>query len=119
MIAESFSCCEKVDWRRNNCEDIKISRIMVVKTVTLGRGSEAIVGRKSQYTRTWPGLKKQNNRRQIGIGSQTASSHTSRVGSGCALDSALVSPSMLVRNLSGEEATGDESTRTRCAEGVD
>jgi hypothetical protein len=113
-MAESFSCCEKADWRRNSCEDNKISRIMVVKTVTLGRGSEANVGRKSQYTRTWPGLKKQNSRRQIGIGSQTASSHTSRVGSGCALDSALVSPRMLVRNLSGEEATGEESTHPVC-----
>ncbi len=92
---------------------------MVVKTVTLGRGSEVNVGRKSQYTRTWPGLKKQNNRKQIGSGSQTASSHTSRVGSGCALDSALVSPRMLVRNIKGEDATGEESTRTRRADGVD
>jgi hypothetical protein len=48
MMEESFSCCEKADWRRNNCDDSKISRIMAVKTVTLGRGSEAKVGRKSQ-----------------------------------------------------------------------
>lgn len=89
-----------------------------MNTVTLGLGSAGAVGRKSQYTKTWPGLKKQNRRRHTGIGSQTAICHTSRVGSGCALDSALVSPSMPVKNRSGEEETGEESTRTRCAEGV-
>ena len=117
-MAESFSCWEKNEERRYSCEDNSACKRSVVKTVTLGRGSAAVVGRKSQYTRTWPGLKKQNRRRQIGIGSQTASSHTSRVGSGYALDSALVSPIIPVRNRNGEEETGEESTRTRCAEGV-
>ena len=91
---------------------------MVVITVVLGLGSEASVGRNSQYTKTCPGLNVQKRPRQSGRGSHTASSHTSRVGSGCALDSALGSPSIFVRKRSGEEETGDESTRTRCAEGV-
>lgn len=94
-------------------------RRMVVTTVMLGRGSRGAVGRKNQYTKTWPGLKRQNRRRHIGVGSQTASSQTSRVASGCALDSAVVEANMVERNRRGDEDAGDESTRTRRAEGVD
>lgn len=85
---------------------------MVVTIVTLGRGSDSWVGRKTQYTKTCPGLKRQNNRMQIGRGSQTASSHTSRCASGWALDwadLAIVS----ARYFSGEAVTGVELTRTR------
>jgi len=92
--------------------------MIAVKIVTLGRGSDDRVGKNNQYIKTWPGLNKQKSRRQTGNGSQTAISQTSLVGSGCARDSALSLPSKLVNNRSGEEDTGEESTRTRRAEGV-
>lgn len=93
--------------------------MIVVTTVVLGLGSAADVGRNNQYTRIWPGLKRQKSLRQTGSGSHTASSHTSLSASGCARDSAEVAAIMLERNRKGEEAIGDESTRTRCADGVE
>lgn len=87
-------------------------------TVVLGLGLEIAVGRKSQYTRMCPGLNMQNIRREKGVGSQTAISHTSLVASGCDLASALSLPSMLERKRKGDEESGEESTRTRWAEGV-
>ena len=54
----------------------------------------------------------------MGKGSQTEISQTSRVLSGCALDSAL---SLLIMSDSmrmGDEEAGDDWTRTRRAEGV-
>lgn len=86
---------------------------MVVATVVLGLGSVTAVGRKSQYTSTWPGLKRQNIISERGVGSQAASSQTSLVASGCDLDSALSAASMLDSKWRGEEEPGDESTRTR------
>ena len=68
--------------------------------------------------RIWPGLKRQNKRSDIGVGSHTASSQTSRALSGCALDSADGVLRTLDRYRRGEDAIGDESTRTLCAEGV-
>ncbi len=87
--------------------------MMVVTTVVLGLGSASEVGRKSQYTRMCPGLNKQNILRDKGVGSHTASSHTSLVASGCALDSAEFAASIEAKKRSGEEDTGDKSTRTR------
>ena len=87
-------------------------------TVVLGRGSVIVVGKKSQYTNTWPGLNKQNILRASGVGSHTASSQTSLVASGCDLDSAVSASSILERKRSGDEDRGEESTRTREAEGV-
>jgi hypothetical protein len=67
----------------------------------------------------WPGLKKQKSRRQSGVGSQTAISQTSLEASGCERLSAGELGSMRVlRKRRGEEDRGEESTRTRCAEGV-
>lgn len=54
----------------------------------------------------------------MGAGSQTAISQTSREASGCDLDSAFSLASIVERNRRGDEDTGDESTRTRWAEGV-
>lgn len=116
--AESLDCCEKLDCRVESWTERSSATTMAVTTVMLGLGSAIAVGRNSQYVNTWPGLKKQKSLRQIGRGSQTASSQTSRCGSGCALDCTLSAPSMFDRNLSGEEEVGDESTRTRWAEGV-
>jgi hypothetical protein len=90
----------------------------VVTIVTLGRGSEEIVGN-SKYMRTCPGLKRQNSRTDSGRGSQTASSQTSRFGSGCDLDSAVLVVNMFERYRNSEEEIGEESTRTRRAEGVE
>lgn len=98
--------------------DSKADSAIVVMTVVLGLGSVVAVGRKSQYRKMWPGLKRQNRRRERGVGSQTASSQTSRAASGWDLDSALSAASMLERKRSGEDERGEESTRTRCAEGV-
>lgn len=52
------------------------------------------------------------------MGSHRASSHTSRVASGCDLDSALSPAKILERNRSGDDDNGEESTRTRRADGV-
>ena len=87
-------------------------------TVVLGLGFEIAVGRKSQYTRMCPGLNKQKIRRENGVGSQTPISHTSLVASGCDLASILSPASMFERKRRGEEESGEESTRTRWAEGV-
>lgn len=57
-------------------------------------------------------------RSDTGKGSQIATSQTSRFGSGCALDWADSVPRIVERNRRGEEETGEESTRTRFAEGV-
>lgn len=93
---------------------------MVVTIVTLGRGSDGEVGRNSQYTRTCPGLNKQNIRSAKGRGSQIANSHTSRSALGCALESTELEEMMLDIKRSGEaDDRGEESTRTRCAEGVE
>lgn len=46
------------------------------------------------------------------------SSQTSRVLSGCALDSALSLVIRSVSNRMGEDEAGDDDTRTRRAEGV-
>lgn len=54
----------------------------------------------------------------MGRGSQTATSQTSRVGSGCARDSAVGDVRIEERKRRGEEDMGEESTRTRWAEGV-
>ena len=54
----------------------------------------------------------------MGRGSQTATSQTSLVGSGCARDSAAGEVMMEERKRRGEEEMGEESTRTRWAEGV-
>ena len=72
-----------------------------------------VVGRNSQYTSTCPGLKRQNMRNDKGVGSQTASSQTSLVASGCALDSAVSAASILERKRNGDEEMGEELTRTR------
>lgn len=66
----------------------------------------------------WPGLNRQNIRKHSGVGSQTAISHTSRAASGWALASAAVEAIMCWRKRKGEEESGEESTRTRWAEGV-
>lgn len=92
--------------------------MIVVTIVVLGLGSCAAVGRNSQYTSTWPGLNKQNSLRHSGNGSHTESSQTSLVASACALASAVVDARMFDRNRRGDEERGDESTLTRCAEGV-
>jgi len=114
----SFDCCEKLDCKAKSWADKRAANMIVVTTVVLGLGSASEVGRKSQYTKICPGLNRQNILRDKGVGSHTASSHTSLVASGCALDSAESAASMEDRKRSGEEDTGDESTRTRCAEGV-
>ena len=82
-------------------------------TVVLGLGSEIAVGRKSQYTKICPGLNKQNIRRETGVGSQTAISQTSLVASGCDRASAFSEASMFDKKRRGDEAKGEESTRTR------
>lgn len=114
----SFDCCENFDCKANIWADKSAANMMVVKIVVLGLGSASEVGRKSQYTKTCPGLNKQNILRDKGVGSHTASSHTSLVASACALDCAEFAAIMEDRKRSGEEATGDESTRTRLADGV-
>lgn len=114
---ESLACCVNEEERNDICTDSRVVMKIVVTIVTLGRGSDSCVGRNTQYTRTWPGLKRQNSRRQIGRGSQTASSHTSRCASGCARDSA--DPAItFAKYRNGEAAIGFESTRTRRADGV-
>lgn len=92
---------------------------MVVTTVTDGRGSVDEVGRNTQYTRTWPGEKSEKSSRFSGLGSQTRTSHTSLCSSGCALDAAELEFRTEVRYRRGEEDTGEESMRTRRAEGVE
>ncbi len=92
--------------------------MMVVTIVVLGLESCTAVGRKSQYTTTCPGLNRQNILRHSGVGSQTASSQTSLVASGCDLASAVVAASIFDRKRRGDDDRGEESTRTRCAEGV-
>lgn len=54
----------------------------------------------------------------MGVGSQTASSQTSRVSSGWARASADDEVIMLERKRRGEDDRGEESTRTRWADGV-
>ncbi len=90
----------------------------VVTIVVLGLGSCAAVGRNSQYTSTCPGLNKQKSLRHNGNGSHTDSSQTSRVASACDLASAEVDARMFDRKRRGDEERGEESTLTRCAEGV-
>ena len=114
----SLDCREKLVWSISSCAESNAANAMVVTTVVLGRGSAIAVGRKSKYTSTCPGLNMQNMRSDNGVGSHTASSQTSFVASGCALDSAVSVASMLERNRSGEEERGEESTRTRWADGV-
>lgn len=53
-----------------------------MKTVMLGRGSRVAIGRKSQYTTICAGEKNWKSVREKGVGSQMASSQTSRVASG-------------------------------------
>ena len=113
MTDVSLDCCEKFDCNANSWADKSVAKMRVVTTVVLGRGFDVEVGRNSLYTRTWPGLNKQNILRHSGVGSHTASSQTSLVASGWALDSALSGASIVERKRRGEEETGDESTRTR------
>jgi hypothetical protein len=68
--------------------------------------------------RTCRGEKRQNSRKLRGKGSQTETSHTSRVGSGCERLAAVAVGIMEVTKRRGEEDGGEESTRTRWAEGV-
>lgn len=91
----------------------------MVKTVMLGRGSRVVSGRKSQYTTMWAGEKNWKSVRLKGVGSQMASSQTSRVGSGWAREAAEEAYMIFCTNRSGEFVDGDESTRTRDALGVD
>lgn len=116
--AESLVCWEKEDCNISNCVESRAARMMVVKMVVLGRGSCTAVGKKSQYIRTWPGLNRQNSLRHNGVGSHIASSQTSLVASGCDLASAVADASILERKRRGDDDSGEESTRTRCAEGV-
>jgi hypothetical protein len=81
-----------------------------VKIVTLGRGSDGSVGRKSQYTRTWPGLNEQNRLSDRGNGSHTAISHTSRFGSGWRLDSALSPVKIFDKKRMGDVDMGVDET---------
>lgn len=91
----------------------------VVTTVTEGRGSVDEVGRKSQYTKTCPGENSVKSSRFSGLGSHTLTSHTSLCSSGCALDAAVVAFNTEVKYRRGEEDIGEESTRTRRADGVE
>ena len=118
ITEESFDCWEKFDCRRYSCAESKHARSIVITTVMLGRGSDNAAGRKTQYTKTCPGLKRQNIRSESGVGSQTAISQTSLAASGCDLLSAFSPAIMDERKRNGEEDTGDESTRTRWADGV-
>ena len=59
------------------------------------------------------GLNKQNILRQIGVGSHTESSQTSLLTSWCDLAPAALVVSILERNRSGDDDSGEESTRTR------
>lgn len=68
---------------------------------------------------TCAGLKRQNRRRQMGVGSQTEISQTSRDSSACARDSAVVESRISERKRRGEEDIGEASTRTRRADGVE
>jgi len=91
----------------------------VVTTVTLGLGSSGAIGKNSQYTDTWPGLNIVKSRKHSGVGSQTAISQTSFVGLGCARASALLAFKTREMYRRGDEASGEESTLTRRAEGVE
>lgn len=75
---------------------------------------------KSQYSKAWPGLKVVKNRRFTGVGSQTTISHTSLFVSAWARDWAEAESSLSseARKRRGDEEAGEESTRTRRAEGV-
>ncbi len=70
------------------------------------------------WMRMCPGLKRQNMRNVAGYGSHTCISHTSRVLSGCARWSAVSGLRISWTRRRGVDEAGDESTRTRCAEGV-
>lgn len=70
------------------------------------------------YTKTCTGPNKQNRRSEIGKGSHTASSHTSRFLSGWALLSAVSGVIRLARSRSGEEVAGEPCTGTLRADGV-
>lgn len=117
MSAASLVCWENEEERKMSCVVMRAPTTMVVTTVTLGRGSKGARGRKSQYTSTCPGLNRQNRRRHVGVGSQTDISHTSFVSSGCARDCALELTRFEMKRK-GDEDSGDESTRTRRADGV-
>ena len=70
--------------------------------------------------RTCTGEKIANSLRESGVGSHTETSHTSRVSSGCDLDSGvLAKDSMILPNKRiGEAVVGEESTGTLRALGV-
>ena len=113
MTDASLDCCEKLDRSSMSCIDTRAANVIVVTTVVLGLGSCDAVGKKNQYTSTCPGLKRQNILRHIGIGSHTESSQTSLVASGWDLASAALTASKVERKRSGEDDSGEESTRTR------
>ena len=85
----------------------------------LEKAFEAI-GSARKYMRTCTGEKIANSLRESGVGSHTETSHTSRVSSGCDLDSGvLVKDSMILPNKRiGVVAVGEESTGTLRALGV-
>lgn len=62
------------------------------------------------YTKTCAGPNKQKRRSEIGRGSHTASSHTSRFLSGWALLSGVSGVIMLARKRSGEDVAGEPCT---------
>ena len=72
-----------------------------------------------RYTKTCPGLKRQNNRREMGSGSHTDNSQTSSALLGYARESADSGVTMSAIYRRGEGRPGDDETLTRRAEGVE